>query len=309
MSICRFVKGVVDSADFSLNISREVLQHDRQLKVIANALEKKIKNELLKMLKDEREKYEKFWKAFGTQLKYGVVADYGANKDKVQELLLFWSSKENALTTLAAYKDRMSEDQPFVYYACGESVEKIAKLPQVERILDKGYEILYCTEDVDDFVMKSLGELEGKQFKSVSDEDALPQSEEEKKANQEKAEESKAVLEAVKAALGEQVKEVRLSAILKSAACCLTADGPISLEMEKYLRKIEGDEEGMMAQRVLELNADSPVFAALKSAVDTGDTAKVEKYAKLLYGQAAMMAGLSIEDPAEYAALVCSLMI
>ena len=305
----RFVKGVVDSADFSLNISREVLQHDRQLKVIANALEKKIKNELLKLLKDEREKYEKFWKAFGTQLKYGVVADYGANKDKVQELLLFWSSKENALTTIEAYKDRMTEEQPYFYYACGESVEKIAKLPQVERILDKGYEILYCTEDVDDFVMKSLGELNGKQFKSVSDEDALPQTEEEKKAVEEKAEESKSVLEAVKAALGEQVKEVRISAILKSAACCLTADGPISLEMEKYLRKIEGDEEGMMAQRVLELNADSPVFAALKTAVDTGDTAKVEKYSKLLYGQAAMLAGLPIEDPAEYAALVCSLMI
>jgi len=305
----RFVKGVVDSADFSLNISREVLQHDRQLKVIANALEKKIKNELLKMLKDDREKYEKFWKAFGTQLKYGVVADYGANKDKVQELLLFWSSKENGNTTLAAYKDRMTEEQPFIYYACGESVEKIAKLPQVERILDKGYEILYCTEDVDDFVMKALGEMEGKQFKSVSDEDALPQSEEEKKAVEEKAEESKAVLEAVKAALGEQVKEVRVSSILKSAACCLTADGPISLEMEKYLRKIDGNDEQNMAQRVLELNADSTVFAALKSAVDGGDTAKVEKYAKLLYGQAAMLAGLPIEDPAEYAQLVCSLMV
>jgi len=305
----RFVKGVVDSADFSLNISREVLQHDRQLKVIANALEKKIKNELLKLLKDDREKYEKFYKAFGSQLKYGVVADYGANKDKVQELLLFWSSKENGNTTLAAYKDRMTEDQPFIYYACGESVEKIAKLPQVERILDKGYEILYCTEDVDDFVMKALAELDGKQFKSVSDEDALPQSEEEKKAVEEKAEESKAVLEAVKAALGEQVKEVRVSSILKSAACCLSADGPISLEMEKYLRKIDGNDEQNMAQRVLELNADSPVFVALKSAVEGGDSAKVEKYAKLLYGQAAMLAGLPIEDPAEYAQLVCSLMI
>ena len=305
----RFVKGVVDSADFSLNISREVLQHDRQLKVIANALEKKIKNELLKMLKDDREKYEKFWKAFGSQLKYGVVADYGANKDKVKELLLFWSSKENALTTIEAYKDRMTEEQPFLYYACGESVEKIAKLPQVERILDKGYEILYCTEDVDDFVMQALGEMDGKAFKSVADEDALPRTEEEKKAAEEKAEESKAVLEAVKAALGEQVKEVRVSSILKSAACCLSADGPISLEMERYLRKIEGGDEQMMAQRVLELNADSPVFAALKSAVDAGDNAKVEKYAKLLYGQAAMLAGLPMDDPAEYAALVCSLMV
>jgi len=305
----RFVKGVVDSADFSLNISREVLQHDRQLKVIANALEKKIKNELLKLLQDDREKYEQFWKAFGNQLKYGVVADYGVNKDKVQDLLLFWSSKENGNTTLAAYKDRMSEDQPYYYYACGESVEKIAKLPQVERILDKGYEILYCTEDVDDFVMQALGEIDGKAFKSVADEDALPQTDEEKKAMEEKAEEGKAVLEAVKQALNGEVKEVRLSAILKSAACCLSADGPVSLEMERYLRKIEGGDEQMKAQRVLELNPDSPVFAALKAAVEGGDTEKVSKYAKLLYGQAAMLAGLPIEDPAEYAQLVCSLMV
>ena len=304
----RFVKGVVDSADFSLNISREVLQHDRQLKVIANALEKKIKNELLKMLRDDKEKYGKFWTAFGTQLKYGVLADYGVNKDKIQDLLLFWSSKENENTTLEAYKDRMPEDQPYFYYACGESVEKIAKLPQVERILDKGYEILYCTEDVDDFVMKALGELDGKSFKSVNDEDALPQSEEEKKAAEEKAEENKAVTEAVKKALGEAVKAVRVSSILKSAACCLSAEGPVSLEMERYLNKIDGGEK-VKAERVLELNAESPVFAAIKSAVDCGDEAKVEKYAKLLYGQAALLAGLPMDDPAEYAQLVCSLMI
>ena len=305
----RFVRGVVDSADFSLNISREVLQHDRQLKVIANALEKKIKNELTRMLKDDREKYEQFWKAFGNQLKYGVVADYGVNKEKVQDLLLFWSSKENGNTTLAAYKDRMPEDQPYYYYACGESVEKIAKLPQVERILDKGYEILYCTEDVDDFVMQALGEIDGKAFKSVADEDALPQTEEEKKAMEEKAQEGKAVLDAVKEALNGEVKEVRLSSILKSAACCLSADGPVSLEMERYLRKIEGGEDQMKAQRVLELNGDSPVFAALKGAVESGDSEKVTKYAKLLYGQATMLAGLPIEDPAEYAQLVCSLMV
>ena len=305
----RFVKGVVDSADFSLNISREVLQHDRQLKVIANALEKKIKNELLKMLREDKEKYGKFWAAFGTQLKYGVLADYGVNKDKIQDLLLFWSSKENENTTIAAYQDRMAEDQPYFYYACGESVEKIAKLPQVERILDKGYEILYCTEDVDDFVMQALGEIDGKAFKSVADEDALPQTEEEKKAMEEKAQEGKAVLDAVKEALNGEVKEVRLSSILKSAACCLSADGPVSLEMERYLRKIEGGEDQMKAQRVLELNGDSPVFAALKGAVESGDSEKVTKYAKLLYGQATMLAGLPIEDPAEYAQLVCSLMV
>ncbi len=304
----RFVKGVVDSPDFSLNISREILQHDRQLKVIANALEKKIKGELEKMQKDDPEKYEKFWAAFGSQIKYGVVADYGMNKDKLKDLLLFWSSKEGKNTTLAAYKDRMPEDQPYYYYACGESVEKIAKLPQVERILDKGYEILYCTEDVDDFVMQALGEIDGKKFMSATAEDALPQTDEEKKQAEEKAEAGKPVLEAVKNVLGDQVKEVRISKILKSGACCLSADGPVSLEMERYMRKLEGGEH-MKAQRVLELNADSAPYAALKKAVDSGDQATVEKYSKLLYGQALLLADLPLEDPSEYAELVCSLMV
>ena len=304
----RFVKGVVDSPDFSLNISREILQHDRQLKVIANALEKKIKGELEKMQKDDPEKYEKFWAAFGSQIKYGVVADYGAHKDKLKDLLLFWSSKEGKNTTLAAYKDRMSEDQPYYYYACGESVDKIAKLPQVERILDKGYEILYCTEDVDDFVMQALGEIDGKKFMSATAEDALPQTDEEKKEAEEKAEAGKPVLEAVKNVLGGQVKEVRISKILKSGACCLSADGPVSLEMERYMRKLEGGEH-MKAQRVLELNADSAPYAALKKAVDAGDQATVEKYSKLLYGQALLLADLPLEDPAGYAELVCSLMV
>ena len=302
----RFVKGVVDSPDFSLNISREVLQHDRQLKVIASALEKKIKGELVKLQKEDPEKYEQFWTAFGSQIKYGVVADYGAHKDNLKDLLLFWSSKEGKNTTLEAYQGRMAEEQPYYYYACGESVDKIAKLPQVERILDKGYEILYCTEDVDDFVMQALGEIDGKKFKSATAEDALPQTEEEKKAAEEKAEEGKPVLEAVKAALGDQVKEVRLSKILKSGACCLSADGPVSLEMERYMRKMEGGEH-MKAERVLELNADSAPYAALKKAVDAGDQATVE-YAKLLYGQALLLADLPLEDPAEYAQLVCSLM-
>ena len=304
----RFVKGVVDSPDFSLNISREILQHDRQLKVIANALEKKIKGELEKMQKDDPEKYEKFWAAFGSQIKYGVVADYGAHKDKLKDLLLFWSSKEGKNTTLAAYKDRMSEDQPYYYYACGESVDKIAKLPQVERILDKGYEILYCTEDVDDFVMQALGEIDGKKFMSATAEDALPQTEEEKKQAEEKAEAGKPVLEAVKNVLGDQVKEVRISKILKSGACCLSTDGPVSLEMERYMRKLEGGEH-MKAQRVLELNADSAPYAALKKAVDAGDQSTVEKYSKLLYGQALLLADLPLEDPSEYAELVCSLMV
>ena len=304
----RFVRGVVDSADFSLNISREVLQHTRQLKVIATALEKKIKSELLKMQKEDREKYEKFWAAFGAQLKYGVVAEYGAHKEMLQDLLLFWSSKEGKNTTLAAYQDRMPEDQPYYYYACGESVDKIAKLPQVERILDKGYEILYCTEDVDDFVMQALGEIDGKKFKSATAEDALPQTEEEKKESEEKAEAGKPVLEAVKEALGDKVKEVRISKILKTGAVCLSADGPVSLEMERYMRKLEGGEH-MKAERVLELNADSAPYAALKKAVDEGDKETVEKYSKLLYGQALLLAELPLEDPAEYAQLVCSLMV
>ena len=304
----RFVKGVVDSPDFSLNISREILQHDRQLKVIATALEKKIKAELVKMQKDDREKYEKFWKAFGTQIKYGVVGEYGAKKDLLKDLLMFWSSKEDGNTTLAAYKDRMPEDQPYYYYACGESVDKIAKLPQVERILDKGYEILYCTEDVDDFVMKALEEQDGKKFKSVNDDDALPQSDEEKKAAEEKAEAGKAVLDAVKEALGDEVKAVRASSILKSAACCLSAEGPVSLEMEKYMSKLEGGEK-MKADRVLELNLDSAPYAALKQAQEAGDTDKVARYAKLLYGQAELMAGLPLADPAEYARLVSELMV
>ena len=202
----------------------------------------------------------------------------------------------------------MPEDQPYYYYACGESVDKIAKLPQVERILDKGYEILYCTEDVDDFVMKALAEIDGKKFKSVADDDAIPQTEEEKKAAEEKAEAGKGVLDAVKEALGEQVKEVRISSILKSGACCLTAEGPVSLEMEKYMSKMEGGEH-MKAERVLELNADSAPYAALKKAVDAGDKDTVAKYAKLLYAQAVLLAGLPLEDPAEYSQLVCSLMV
>lgn len=303
----RFVKGVVDSADFSLNISREVLQHTRQLKVIAGALEKKIKTELLKIQKEDEEKYQKFWKAFGTQLKYGVVAEYGTHKEMLQDLLLFWSSKEKKLTTLAAYKDRMPENQPYYYYACGESVDKIAKLPQVERVLDQGYEILYCTEDVDDFVMQALGEIDGKKFKSATAEDALPETEEEKKAAEEKAEAGKPVLEAVKAVLGDKVKEVRVSKILKSGACCLSADGPVSLEMERYMRKIEGGNQ-MKAEKVLELNADSAPFAALQKAVEASNQELVEKYSKILYAQALLLADLPLENPAEYTELVCSLM-
>ena len=304
----RFVKGVVDSQDLSLNISREMLQHTRQLKVIANNLEKKIKNELLRLQKDEREKYEQFWKAFGLQIKYGLLGDYGAHKDMLKDLLLFWSSKDGKYTTLAEYRSRMSEDQPYIYFAAGESVDKIAHLPQTERILDKGYEILYLTEDPDEFVMSTLGAWDEKPFKSVNDSDALPETDEEKSAAEQKATENKDVLDFVKETLGDQIKEARISRILKSGAVCMTADGPITLEMEKYFRRMDPDHaDNMKAQRVLELNPDSDAFAALKRAMES-DKDKAARYAQLLYSQALPIAGLPLEDPTAYTELVCSLM-
>ncbi len=304
----RFVKGVVDSQDFSLNISREMLQHTRQLKVIATNLEKKIKGELLKLQKEDREKYEQFWKAFGPQIKMGVVSDYGAHKDLLKELLLFFSSKEGKLTTLAEYKERMPEDQQYVYYACGEDAAQLDKLPQAERIRDKGYEILYLTAEADQFVVNALGELEGKAFKSVDDDDALPQTDEEKADLEKKAEESRDVLDFLKETLGEEIKEARVSRLLKSGAVCLTADGPITLEMEKYFQKMDPDNAASMkAQRVLELNPESSAFAALKRAV-AEDKELAAKYAKLLYAQAQLIAGLPLTDPAGYTELVCSLM-
>ena len=304
----RFVKGVVDSQDLSLNISREMLQHTRQLKVIANNLEKKIKNELLRLQKDEREKYEQFWKAFGLQIKYGLLGDYGAHKDMLKDLLLFWSSKDGKYTTLAEYRSRMSEDQPYIYFAAGESVDKIAHLPQTERILDKGYEILYLTEDPDEFVMSTLGAWDEKPFKSVNDADALPETDEEKSAAEQKATENKDVLDFVKETLGDQIKEARISRILKSGAVCMTSDGPVTLEMEKYFRRMDPDHaDNMKAQRVLELNPDSDAFAALSRAMES-DKDKAARYAQLLYSQALLMAGLPLEDPTAYTQLVCSLM-
>ena len=304
-----FVKGIVDSQDLSLNISREMLQHTRQLKVIANNLEKKIKAELLRLQKDEREKYETFWKAFGTQIKVGVVSDYGAHKELLKDLLLFFSSKEGKLTSLAEYKARMPEEQKYIYYACGEDAAQLDKLPQAERIRDKGYEILYLTDEPDQFVVDALGAVDDVPFKSVDDDDALPETDEEKAQQEKQAEESKAVLDFVKETLGDKIKEARISKILKSAPVCMTADGPMSLEMEKYFSRMEGAQAGMMkAERVLELNPDSPAFAALQQAVET-DRDKAAKYAQLLYAQAQLIAGIPLEDPAGYTELVCSLMV
>ena len=303
-----FVRGVVDSPDLSLNISREMLQHTRVLKVISTNLEKKVKAELLKLQKDDAEKYEKFYSAFGRQIKYGVVSDYGAHKELLKDLLLFWSSKEGKNTSLASYRERMSEDQQYIYFLQAESVEQAARLPQAERILDKGYEILYLTEEVDEFVMNTLGEVDGKALKNVSDDDALPLSDEEKAQTEKQAEENKDVLDFVKETLGDRVKEARVSKILKSAPVCMTAEGPVSLEMEKYFQKVDPNAaKEMKAARVLELNPDSGAFAALRSALDE-DKERAKTYAELLYQQALLIAGFPLEDPAGYTELVCSLM-
>ena len=304
----RFVRGVVDSADFSLNISREMLQHTRQLKVVANNLEKKIKAELLRIQKEDREKYETFWKAFGLSVKLGVIADYGAHKDLLRDLLLFWSSKEKKPVTLAEYVSRMPEDQKFIYYASGETPDKIAKLPQVERIAEKGYEILCLTDEPDEFVMQVLHEIDGKELKSVTAEDALPETDEEKAQAEKKAEENKDVLDFVKEALAGKIKEARISKILKSGAVCLSVDGPMSVEMAKYFMKMAPDSvQDFKAEQVLELNPDSGAFAALRAAVDS-DRDLAKKYAELLYNQALLIAGLPLEDPVAYSELVCSLM-
>ena len=304
----RFVKGVVDTPDVSLNISREMLQHTRSVKVIARNLEKKIRAELQKLLKDEREKYEEFWKAFGPQIKFGTYADYGANKDSLKDLLLFNSSANEKGTTLAEYKERMKEEQPFIYYAVGDESAQLGKLPQAERILDQGYEILYLTDDIDQFVMEALQEYDGKKLKSINDEDALPETEEEKKAAEEKAEAAKDVLDFLKESLGDKIKEARVSKILKSHAVCMTSDGPITIEMEKSLKAHGQDMMGFKAERVLELNPDAPVFSVLKSAV-TENPEKAKTMAQVLYNQALLIAGLPLEDPAGYSDLVCSLMV
>lgn len=303
----RFVRGVVDTPDVSLNISREMLQHDRQLKTISANIEKKVKARLIKMQQEEPEKYERFWNAFGRQIKYGAAADYGMHKEQLLDLMMFNSSKEGKLTSFEQYVERMPEDQEYIYYAAGENENQLAKLPQTERILDKGYEIFWCTDDVDEFVMQFVGEYKGKKTKSVNDDDALPESEDEKKEAEQKTADNKEVLDFVKETLGNRIKEARVSRILKSHACCLTADGGVSIEMEKYMRKQGGELADFEGEHVLELNADSSAFVAMKNAMNT-DKELAAKYAKILYDQALLIAGLPLEDPSEYSDLVCSLM-
>ena len=302
-----FVQGIVDTPDVSLNISREMLQHDRQLKVIANNIEKKVKSELVKLMKDDREKYEQFWAAFGMQFKYALMNAYGNNRDTLRDLMLFWSSKEDKLTSLQEYVDRMPGSQEKIYYVCADSVEHAAKMPQAERVLKAGYEVLYLTVDEDEIVLQMLENAGGKPFVSVADENALPVTEEEK-ANVEQAEKDhKDVLDFAQETLKDQVAKVRLSKILQSGSVCLTAEGPVSLEMEKYFRKMRRDFP-MQAQKVLEINPDSSAFQALCNTFQAGDKEKAAAYVEILYNQALIIADFPLPDPARYAELVCGLM-
>ena len=299
----RFVRGVVDSPDLSLNISRELLQHDRQLKVIAANLEKKIKNELVKMMKDDREGYETFWKNFGRQIKFGVTANYGAGKDLLSDLLLFYSSTEKKLVTLEEYVGRMKEDQKYIYYAAGETLDKVDKLPQTELLKDKGIEILYFTEDIDEFCAQVVRDKDGKELRSILDQEIEEGAE---KKGEEAADSHKAAFDFVKEALGGKVKEVKASTRLKSHPVCLTAGEGLSFEMEKYFQAVQPDSP-IKADRILELNVEHPVFQALENAV-AEDPEKAKKYAQLLYSQALLIAGLPLDDPSGYTDLVCELM-
>ena len=296
-----FVKGLVDSADLSLNISREMLQHDRQLQIIAKNLQKKIKNELIKLMKENREKYEKFYSGFGRQLKFSVYNEFGRDKELVQDLILFYSIKEKKLISLKEYIEKMPEDQKFIYYACGESNEKIDKLPQTELVKDKGYDILCFTDDIDEFAIKMLGKYDEKEFKSVSSGD-LGFEDSEKK---EESGENKEIFLFMKDALGDKVKEVKASAHLKSHPVCITSGGELSIEMEKVLNSMPADQK-VKAERVLEINVDHPVFEKIKQ-LFAEDKDKLKKYTDVLYGSALLIEGLSVDDPVEFSNNICEL--
>lgn len=299
-----FVKGLVDSADLSLNISREMLQHDHQLKIIAKAIDKKIKSELTKMLKNDREKYEKFFKTFGLQLKYGVYANYGADKDGLKDLLLFESSNGDGYTTLKEYVGRMADSQESIYYACGENAEKISLLPQIDAVKEKGYEVLYFTDEVDEFAIQMLMEYDGKHFANICKDDLDLSTDAEKEAMQKKNEEAKDLLDKMKEALDGQVTAVKFSNKLGSHPVSLTAEGYVSLEMEKVLNSMPGANQGVKAQLVLEINSNHPVAQKLENADD--DTLK--KYTKLLYSSARLIAGLDLSNPTEFSDTIAELM-
>ncbi len=302
-----FVRGLVDSQDLSLNISREMLQHDRQLKIISTNLEKKIKSELMSMQKNDRENYEKFFKNFGLQIKYGLYSNFGMHKELLQDLIMFHSSIENKLVTLEEYVSRMKEEQKYIYYVSGESISKIEQLPQIELLKDKEYEVLYLTDDVDEFAIRILMNYKEKEFKSISEGDLGLESEEEKKEIAKKSEDNKELFTLLKDSLDGKVKEVRLSTRLKSHPVCLSVDGEISIEMEKVLNQMPND-QNIKAQKVLEINANHPIFNKLVNMVDT-DKEKLKSYAQILYSQALLIEGLSIEDPVAYSNAVCELMI
>lgn len=299
-----FVKGLVDSQDLSLNISREMLQQDRQLKLIASRLEKKIKSELLNMLRNDREKYEQFYEQYGLQIKYGLYSGYGSTTELLSDLIMFKSSFEDKLTTLEEYVSRMKEDQKYIYYACGESPEQIKRLPKAEGIMDKGYEILYLTQDVDEFTVKIMFKYDDKEFRSIASEDIENDSQENEQIK-EKAANSKEMLEYMKDCLDGEVSEVKISSTLKSHPVCLTAKGELSIEMEKVLNAMPND-TNVKAERVLEINAEHPIFEKLTSLYET-DKDKLKKYATLLYDQALLFEGLTIKDPVEFSQLVCEL--
>lgn len=301
-----FVKGLVDSQDLSLNISREMLQHDRQLKVIASRLEKKIKAELTSMLNNDREKYEEFFKSFGLQLKYGLYSDYGTHKEQLQDLILFYSGSEKKMTTLSEYVSRMKDEQKYIYYACGESREQIDRLPQAEMVREKGYEILYLTDDVDEFALRMLNVYDEKEFRSISGGDLGLESDTEKEELNKKTEENKDMLSFMKEALGDKVKAVCPSQRLKSHPVCLSSDGMLSLEMEKVLNAMPTDEK-VKAEQVLEINMNHPIFEKLTTLYND-DKDKLKTYAELLYTQARLIEGMPIDDPVAFSNAVCDLM-
>ena len=301
-----FVRGLVDSADLSLNISREMLQHDHQLKTIAKSIEKTIKSELKKMLNNEREKYEQFWKTFGIQIKFGVYDNYGRDKDAVEDLLMFTSSHENKLTTLDEYVSRMKEEQKYIYYAAGASVEKIRALPQTELLRDKGYEILYLTDNVDEFAVKVLMRHGDKEFRNVSEGDLGIDTEAEKEETKKLAEENKDMLSFITAALDGKVKETKISDKLKSHPVCISSSGQISLEMEKILNQNPQNEK-VKSEKVLEINPNHKIFAAMQKLYGE-DKEKFKDYASILYDQALLIEGMQIEDPVEFSNKICALM-
>ncbi|CCY71501.1 chaperone protein HtpG [Clostridium sp. CAG:921] len=301
-----FVKGLVDSPDLSLNISRELLQHDRQLKTLAKSIEKKINSELKRILKDKRDEYVTFFENFGSQLKFGAYDNYGMNKDSLKDLLMFYSSKDKALTTLQEYVQRCKEDQKDIYYACGESIDKIDMLPQVQKVKEKEYEILYLTENIDEFVIKALSEYEGKKFVNVSENTLDLDTEEEKEALKKENEENKEMLNLMKESLNGEVEDVRFTHRLKDHPVCLTSEGNVSIEMEKVINSMPTD-QNVKAQKVLEINSEHSIASKIKKLYQN-DKEVLKEYAKILYAQARLIEGMSVENPTEISNLVCKLL-